>query len=307
MINAASGIQRSRMYRLTMKDNNSSPEIVPVSVVIPCYKCSDTVERAIRSVADQSRRPEELILVLDGPDDHLLNILKTLRVRYGEDWIHIIALDSNSGPSVARNAGWDSASQRYIALLDADDAWHPRKIEIQLDYMETHPEVSLTGHGCRLLRTMEEPSSIPEHYHVKHTSFARALLSNPIPTRSAMFHRELPFRFTTEKRYCKDYLLWLHILGSGYRAAVIDLELAYLFKAAYGEGGLSGNLLRQERNELDNYRHLWRDGVIRLPLLVPLILWSLAKCARRVAITLLRNLRAACPLTTAGNGATTSE
>jgi len=277
---------------MPMTDNLISSALAPVSVVIPCYDCGDTIERAVKSVADQSRRPAELILVLDGPNDSLLKTLEALRSRYGENWLRIVALDLNSGPSAARNAGWDVASQRYIALLDADDAWHPRKIDIQLDYMETHPEVSLTGHRCRLLGTTEAPASIPEQYCVKHPSFARALLSNPIPTPTAMLRRELPFRFTTEKRYCKDYLLWLQILSSGYHAAVIDLELAYLFKAAYGEGGLSGHLWRMEKSELDNYRRLWRDAVIKLPLLVPLVLWSLAKYVRRVTITMLRNLRA---------------
>jgi glycosyltransferase involved in cell wall biosynthesis len=233
-----------------------------------------------------------LILVLDGPNDILLKTLEELRSRYGDDWIRIVALDLNSGPSAARNAGWDLASQRYIAFLDADDAWHLRKIEVQLDYMETHREISLTGHRYRLLRTTEAPASIPEQYRVKHPSIARALLSNPIPTRSAMLRKELPFRFTTDKRYSEDYLLWAQILSSGYSVAVIDLELAYIFKAAYGEGGLSGYLWRMEKGELDAYRRLWQDAVITLPLLAALVLWSLAKYARRVTITMLRNLRA---------------
>ena len=275
-----------------MVGNSNSPALAPVSTVIPCYDCGDTIERAVKSVADQSRRPAELILVLDGPNDSLLKTLEVLRSKYGEDWIHIVALDSNSGPSAARNAGWDVASKRYIAFLDADDAWHPRKIEIQLDYMETHREISLTGHRCRLLDTTEAPAPIPERYHVRHPSVAYALLSNPIPTRSAMLRRELPFRFNTDKRYSEDYLLWTQILSSGYSAAVIELELACIFRAAYSEGGLSGHLWRMEKGQLDTYRRLWRDAVITLPLLVALVLWSLAKYARRVAITMLRNLRA---------------
>ena len=286
---------------MTMMDNRSSSALAPVSVVIPCYDCDDTIERAVKSVADQSRRPAELILVLDGPNDSLLKTLEALKSRYGEDWIRIVALDSNSGPSAARNAGWDVASQHYIALLDADDAWHLRKIEIQLDYMETH-QISLTGHRCRLLGTTEAPASIPEQYRVKHPSIARALLSNPIPTRSAMLRRELPFRFTTDKRYSEDCLLWAQILSSGYSAAVIDLELAYRFKAAYGEGSLSGHLWRMEKGELDTYWRLWQDAVITLPLLVALVLWSLAKYARRVTITMLRNLRAERHLPTGSNG-----
>ena len=277
---------------MTMMDNRSSSALAPVSVVIPCYDCEDTIERAVKSVADQSRRPAELILVLDGPNDSLLKTLEALRSRYGEDWIRIVVLDSNSGPSAARNAGWDVSSQHYIAFLDADDAWHLRKIEVQLDYMETHREISLTGHRRRLLGTTEAPASIPEQYRVKHPSIARALLSNPIPTPSAMLRRELPFRFTTDKRYSEDYLLWAQIMSGGYSTAVIDLELAYISKAAYGESGLSGHLWRMEKGELDTYRRLWQDAVITLPLLVALVLWSLAKHARRVTITMLRNLRA---------------
>jgi len=155
---------------MTMTDNLISSALAPVSVVIPCYDCGDTIERAVKSVVDQSRRPAELILVLDGPNDSLLKTLEALRSRYGEDWIRIVALDSNSGPSAARNTGWDVSSQHYIAFLDADDAWHLRKIEIQLDYMETHRGISLTGHRCRLLGTTKAPASIPEQYRVKHPS-----------------------------------------------------------------------------------------------------------------------------------------
>ena len=125
-------------------------KIALVSVVVPCYRCIATLERAVRSVAQQTQRPAELILVDDASGDGTLELLRTLQARYG-DWVRVVALPANAGAASARNAGWNVATQPYIAFLDADDAWHPRKVEIQWDYMQRHPDVALSGHLCRQL------------------------------------------------------------------------------------------------------------------------------------------------------------
>src|SRR6185369_14935384 len=114
-------------------------------------RCAGTIERAVRSVAGQSRRPAELILVDDASGDGTGALLEGLRSRYGPDWIRIITLERNQGPGTARNVGWDAATSTYIAFLDADDAWHPRKIEIQCAWMDSHPEFAVTGHASRQL------------------------------------------------------------------------------------------------------------------------------------------------------------
>src|SRR5690606_29412442 len=65
------------------------------------------------------------------------------------DWIRVVPLELNGGAAAARNAGWNSATGKYVAFLDADDTWHPQKIEVQYKWMEAHPEVGLTGHAHR--------------------------------------------------------------------------------------------------------------------------------------------------------------
>jgi len=128
---------------------------VPVSVVIPCYCCEDTIERAVVSVMSQTALPGEVILVDDASPDHgrTLSKLQELQERFRDKThIEIIALKNNSGPSVARNAGWGTATQPYIAFLDADDAWHTQKLEIQYEWMKEHPEIALTGHKCLWLK-----------------------------------------------------------------------------------------------------------------------------------------------------------
>ncbi|MBC7511115.1 MAG: glycosyltransferase family 2 protein, partial [Ferruginibacter sp.] len=123
----------------------------PVSVVIPCYRCTSTIRRAILSIAGQTRRPAEIILVDDASPDETLRVLYEIEREYS-GWIKVISSKMNLGPAAARNIGWNLASQPFIAFLDSDDAWHPKKIEIQYYYMHKHPRISLSGHSSRLLR-----------------------------------------------------------------------------------------------------------------------------------------------------------
>lgn len=65
--------------------------LVPVSVVIPCYRCADTIERALLSVARQSAVPEAVILIDDLSGDDTLDQLYRLQRRYPAGWISVIA------------------------------------------------------------------------------------------------------------------------------------------------------------------------------------------------------------------------
>ena len=92
----------------------------PVSVIIPCYRCADTIERAVESVALQTSPPQEIFLVEDCSDDtgKTLQTLQRLKQIYQDKFeINIIVLKTNNGPGGARNAGWSEATQPYLAFL----------------------------------------------------------------------------------------------------------------------------------------------------------------------------------------------
>ena len=271
----------------------------PVSVVIPCYCCSETIERAVSSVVNQTQLPVEIWLVDDAsPDDgRTLNKLYELKMRYTNMvQIEIIALPVNGGPSVARNAGWDAATQPYIAFLDADDSWHTQKLEIQYEWMKEHPEIALTGHKCLWLKKEDsfpqsgEPLPKVEEFQVRRITKLSLLFSNRFSTLSVMLKSELPFRFEPKKRHSEDYLLWLQITLSGYQCAFLDLSLAYLYKAPYGEGGLSGDLWKMEKGELDTYCQVYKEGYINLFAWLFLVLFSFAKFCRRVFKVYLKKI-----------------
>jgi glycosyltransferase involved in cell wall biosynthesis len=112
---------------------------VPVTVIIPTYNCGNLVTEAIDSVLAQSTVPSQIIVVDDGSIDGTSERL----VRYG-DRIQYIC-QPNQGVSSARNRGIAEAGNQIIAFLDADDIWHPRKIEVQLDALSRYPELGLLG------------------------------------------------------------------------------------------------------------------------------------------------------------------
>ena len=268
----------------------SAMPCVPVSVVVPCFRCAGTIERAVASVADQTMRPAELILVNDGSGDHTSQVLQGLRDRYGE-WVQVVELPVNQGAAAARNAGWGMARQAYIAFLDADDAWHPQKLEIQYRYMVEHPEVALSGHLNHQLPAMSPiPSGQVALAGVKVLSLWTVLFKHQFVTPSVMVKANIPFRFDAGLRYMEDHRLWLDVVGSGLPTVKLLVDLVAIYKPAFGAGGLSANLWGMEKAELSNYRYIYQQNKISLPVFLLLQVYSLTKHVRRLGLVAFRQI-----------------
>lgn len=258
-----------------------------VSVIIPCYRCSNTIERAVDSVAKQTLRPTEVILVDDGSGDQTLEVLKYLQDKYGKNWIKVVALESNYGPSMARNKGWNLSSQEYIAFLDADDAWHPEKIEIQYLSMVKNPDISFSFHSIRLIKEDKGCTHIiPIEKIGKYNKNINYLdlFFNRMPTSSMMIKRIVNYRFFESKKYSEDALLKYQLILSGQKGSIIDLPLLFRYKRPFSKEGLSGELWKMESSALDNYKILWRSKYISSVEFCILCLWSLTKYGRRLLV-----------------------
>ena len=253
----------------------------PVSVIIPCWHCADTIGRAVASVAAQTLRPAEVILVDDAGGDGTLAALHAMAAQYGADWVKIIALPGNQGAGAARNAGWDAATQPYLAFLDADDAWFPAKLERQWGWMQAHPDVVLTGHPTQLWQPDAPIPAVPEALSATPVTLRAMLVSNRFPTRSVMLRRDLPFRFGS-RQDTEDYALWLDIVSFGAPTAVLNAVLGCCFRPDASPGGYSGQLWRHERRELFTLARLRDKGGIGGELWLLAALWSLVKYGRRV-------------------------
>lgn len=102
-----------------------------VSVVIPTYKRNDFLERAIKSVLQQSFQDFEIIIVDDnGIGNQFRKKNRLLQSKYNDyNNIHFIFPDKNIGGSLARNIGIGRAKGKYIAFLDDDDFFYPMRLE----------------------------------------------------------------------------------------------------------------------------------------------------------------------------------
>lgn len=237
----------------------------PVSVVVPCYRCTATIDEAVASVAAQSLRPAEVLLVEDGSGDDTLAALYRVAAAYEAGWIKIVPLAVNGGPSRARNEGWDRAEQPYVAFLDADDTWGPRKLEWQMAVLEADPSIALIAHRM-LIRPRGTP--VPEARTAPRTrTIGRftLLVRNPFPTASVVLRRDLPFRFDNAMRCSEDYLLWSQIVFSGYRCARVEQVLAIWNRRAPGVSGLSSDVPEVHRTRREVRRKLLREGLISWP------------------------------------------
>jgi glycosyltransferase involved in cell wall biosynthesis len=252
-----------------------------VSAVVPCYRGLATIERALQSIATQTLPPLETLIVDDGNSPGDAAALGAIAEKFAARVIH---LPENRGPASARNAGWAQARGRYVALLDADDAWHPRKIEIQHGLMAADPLAVLTSHdmdivaGAPLWREPPERLALQEHNRLL------ACIVNPTRTPSYMLRADVPLRFQEGRRHVEDYLLFLQLLLGGERVLHIRWRLGALFKPGVSNRGLSSQLWSMEAGELSCYEELRREGLLPSMTARALQGISLIKFVRRIAL-----------------------
>lgn len=255
-----------------------------VSVVMPCYRCAGTIERAIASVAAQTLLPAEVVLVDDASGDDTRAVLSRLIQRYAPGWIRLVLLDQNVGAASARNAGWAVASQHLVAFLDADDAWHPRKIEVQYGYMMANPDVVLSGHDFRLMKQSGLPGWQLDDTSVRKVDKWPMILKNQFVTPSVMLRRDMEQRFIAHQRYMEDHMLWMSVVCSGAPVVKLSCALAAVYKNQFGVTGLSSRIWLMERGDLSNYHRLYQEGFISAVELSALLIYSLLKYVRRLMI-----------------------
>lgn len=269
-----------------MKQLDIDSPLLPVSVVIPCYNSTESIERSVSSVLKQTCRPRQLILVDDASTDDgcTLSRLYTLKnvARELIPAIDVVPLSANGGPAYARNVGWERASQDYVAFLDADDAWHPDKLRLQYHWMRQNPAVVMSGHQSRVLNDGRRLPDTPEAYLATLITPGKLLLKNLFPTRTVMLRRDLPLRFDPCLRRAEDYHLWLRIVLGGFPAWRLESPLAYSFKEDYGVGGLSASLWKMEKAELHAFIKIHREGLVSLPVLCAIAPLSFIKFLRRL-------------------------
>ena len=191
-----------------------------VSVVIPTYNCERFIEQTLRGVLGQTIKDLEVIVVDDGSTDKTTTIVKG----YSQQ-VKLIEQE-NSGVCRARNHGIEKASAAFVCVLDHDDFWAPKKLEMQLTALAKHPDVDVVFSSFLLWHpaaggTYPEPESLfPAQPSLKFDPefsgwiYHQFLLDCWMLTRTALFRREVVDSvglFDESLPYSEDWDLWLRI------------------------------------------------------------------------------------------------
>lgn len=248
--------------------------MISFSVIIPAFNAGKTIELAIRSCFFQTYPPLEIIIVDDGSTDDTVEKVKLLN----NDLIKLITLPRNCGVSNARNTAWDLAVGNYIAFLDSDDQWHPKKLGLIATHLQKNDTIDLIFHQYTVkdfdTNSMENTDLVP-------FSFSDFLISNPAQTSCVCLKTTLSFRFDKSMSYCEDHDLLLQIAHQ-HTCFELPLKLTKLGRPQLSKGGLSGNLWKMRKGEMKAYAHLYRLNK-GFALLIPfLFLFSLMKYFRKI-------------------------
>lgn len=162
-----------------------------VTVVVPTYRRPDLLERALETVASQSFRDWELVIVDDnGATSQVQMATEEVVGRFHDDArVVYVVHEHNRGGGAARNTGIARARGAFVAFLDDDDAWEPQKLERQVArFSEVPSEVALVY--CRM-RTVDERSGAVSTSGTDGTSHSlpRLLERNTVGSTSAVMVR----------------------------------------------------------------------------------------------------------------------
>ena len=183
-----------------------------ISVVIPTLNRINTLQRALDSVINQTYKPAEIIVVDNGSSDGTLKFLR-------EQYPKITILTENKiGVSSARNKGIKKSINQWIALLDSDDAWHPRKLEIQTSMLDSAlKEYNLIHTDEVWFRNNKHINQMKKHKKQGGYIFERCLSLCCISPSSVLFKKNILDKvglFDESLPVCEDYDMWLKICSS---------------------------------------------------------------------------------------------
>lgn len=216
-----------------------------ISVVIPGYRCADTICQAIDSALAQEI-PLEIIVVDDCPEDPIDHLVK------GYEAVRYIKNPHNLGAAESRNKAVALAKAPYVAFLDADDRWCDGKLKKQLAALEQTGAVL-----CCTARQLMTPDGTPtgKCIGVKETITYKELLKhNSINCSSVVMRTDVAREFPMEHADShEDYILWLKVLKKYGFACGINEPLLYYRLSSTGK---SGSKLKSAKMTFRVYRYM---------------------------------------------------
>jgi len=260
-----------------------SNENLGITAIIPTFQSEKVITRALISVLAQTCPVDQIIVIDDASSDQTVSVVRIFAT--GHPQIKILVNTKNLGPGPTRNIAWDSAKTEFIAFLDADDTWHPDKLETQINWFKRHPDAAICGtQHC----VIDKPHGNNDPDETSVFSLKNLLRRNRFSTPSVMLRRDITPRFSSELRLSEDYLLWMEIAAKYGHVSRINKPLTILHKPAFGASGLSGKIFAMYLGETKALRILYTKRSISFLTVTSAHVWSTTKLLRRLPLALAR-------------------
>lgn len=198
-----------------------------VSVIIPTYNNSATIEMAVESVLQQSLCDVEILIIDDGSTDDTARKIKSLQEKNGQK-IHYF-FQENAGPAAARNKGLNVCQGEFIAFLDADDEWMPEKLAKQVAVLNENTGCGFVYCDNIFVNTDGRPieNYVREIKKVRGDILLDLFKNHLLMTPAVMFRQSCLQKTSLFKEYLRvgeDYDFFLR-LAKNFKADYIDEKL----------------------------------------------------------------------------------
>lgn len=177
-----------------------------VTVLMPTYNVAPYVKKAIESVLRQTYADFELLVIDDCSTDNTLEVVSELK----DPRIKIAKNDHNLGLADNLNRGLSLITTEYVARMDGDDIALPHWLEMEMNYLESHPDVGVCGGGGERFGAMVSTIRFPE----EHEDIAVNLLfqcSIIVPTFRMSLYYEKGLRYRSDAFPAEDYCFWSEV------------------------------------------------------------------------------------------------
>lgn len=201
-----------------------------ISVLLPCYNASETIEETLISLQNQTYPDFEVICVDDGSTDGTAAILESWGKK---DPRFVLLKKEHQGVVGAANAGLEVCRGEMVVRMDADDLCHPERVQLQRDYLLKNPDVAVVG---SLVKGFPEDqigegfqlyyswlNSLVNHEDITREIFIESPIANPCAAFRKSWIRDLGGY--QDQGWPEDYDLWLRFYLAGARFAKIPQVL----------------------------------------------------------------------------------
>ncbi len=184
------------------------PGEIAVSIIMPAYNSEQFIGEAIGSVVQQTFTCWELLIIDDGSTDRTSEIAKSFAAQ--DDRIKYIKLENNCGASTARNTAMDIAGGKYLAFLDSDDTWFPKKLAVQVGFMEKNNVLF----SCTSYRKIDEHGTdLGQAVTARKILDYEGVLKRCPGNSTVIFNTKILGKFSIpDIRKRNDYALWLQVI-----------------------------------------------------------------------------------------------